>query len=563
MDLLNIYQSCTSPVRVLNKYTNQVLYVPCRRCVGCRNHQAKTWVARLMSESKSTPYKLFFTLTYDNDCLPLFVPANTLYANADEFYSDFSNLTYNYNTSYVNYCPNVLLHKCLTRVPVDRVVDLSLLSKLPSSVYIPQPLDSHTCMPAFSSKCFAYAEKRDLQSFFKRLRMLLYRDNDNLLNNIPQYERKFRYFVCSEYGPKTFRPHYHGLFFAQSREVSEAIKFYIYKAWQYCSSARLQCEYVRNGAEQYTAKYVTGSTDLPQVLQCSDSRTFYLASKNPCIGFVSYNHEKVWELVTSRTDKVSTERVDKSGKVSIVDVPLTKQVKNRYFPKCRQFGSLTFNEQLRIYSLLYNEYQLFTSLDSWNLGPLKKFVMPLVDDGNGSKVYDSRLPNLIKKDFRYNLSYSQNLHAARVCCLYCHEYNITPIDYLIELRAYYDRCVLDSLANQFDLQNAFYQFTNDKRYYLSFDLDFIHSLPDDIHQLTLLDYTKLNSYGWSYMDVIWLLYDDCGSLNRDVLDSYIYYSSNMFDSLRGQQLQYHSDSLKNKIINDSRLYAVNHQSYRL
>lgn len=45
--------------------------------------------------------------------------------------------------------------------------------------------------------------KQHLQSWIKRLRT--------------RTDKKFKYFITSEYGPKTFRPHYHGVFFGLSK----------------------------------------------------------------------------------------------------------------------------------------------------------------------------------------------------------------------------------------------------------------------------------------------------------------------------------------------------------
>ena len=62
--------------------------------------------------------------------------------------------------------------------------------------------------------------KRDVQLFLKRFR-----------KNLSKGE--LRYYIVSEYGDHTFRPHYHGLFFFQHSPVDEA-KLYdqITDSWQ-------------------------------------------------------------------------------------------------------------------------------------------------------------------------------------------------------------------------------------------------------------------------------------------------------------------------------------------
>lgn len=55
--------------------------------------------------------------------------------------------------------------------------------------------------------------KRDIQLFLKRLRK---RDGNN----------NIRYFICSEYGPQTFRPHYHCCIFNVGDFIIKPIDFY-------------------------------------------------------------------------------------------------------------------------------------------------------------------------------------------------------------------------------------------------------------------------------------------------------------------------------------------------
>lgn len=60
-----------------------------------------------------------------------------------------------------------------------------------------------------TNKGFLNLKKKDIQDYFKRLRKL---EKD-----------KIKYFVCGEYGSRTFRPHYHIILFnAQIKNVLKA-----------------------------------------------------------------------------------------------------------------------------------------------------------------------------------------------------------------------------------------------------------------------------------------------------------------------------------------------------
>ena len=67
---------------------------------------------------------------------------------------------------------------------------------------------------ALQKKCrlfgdIPYLRKRDLQLFIKNLRSYL-----------PEYE--IRYFASGEYGPETFRPHFHLLLYVNDSELCTA-----------------------------------------------------------------------------------------------------------------------------------------------------------------------------------------------------------------------------------------------------------------------------------------------------------------------------------------------------
>lgn len=116
----------------------------------------------------------------------------------------------------------------------------------------------------YGDNCPAKINKRDLQTFFKRLR----------------HRAKFRYFACGEYGTQTHRPHYHAVIFGEDfRDGSYKINDKLYSssaladAWGHglvsVGDASLE-------SMAYVAGYCTK--------KAGDADTFNLMSNKPGIG---------------------------------------------------------------------------------------------------------------------------------------------------------------------------------------------------------------------------------------------------------------------------------------
>lgn len=123
--------------------------------------------------------------------------------------------------------------------------------------------------------------KRDVQLFMKRLRVSL--DRLGIDHNI-------RYFICSEYGRKTHRPHYHAIFWNWPNDerfncVTKVERF-VSKCWQNGFTYVLPCD---KGGINYVMKYMRKKNYVPS----GQNPTFFLSSrKNGGIG-AAYAREKM------------------------------------------------------------------------------------------------------------------------------------------------------------------------------------------------------------------------------------------------------------------------------
>lgn len=115
--------------------------------------------------------------------------------------------------------------------------------------------------------------KRDLQLFLKRFRE--FRRKRGLSTN-------FKYFITSEYGPTTLRPHYHGLL--HGIKLVDFMEFS--SAWRKQYGFTMQRQIVSTdlhnamNSARYTAKYCAkGDFENPLVELCKVEPTFHLISK--------------------------------------------------------------------------------------------------------------------------------------------------------------------------------------------------------------------------------------------------------------------------------------------
>nr|DAQ89655.1 MAG TPA: Replication associated protein [Microviridae sp.] len=99
-----------------------------------------------------------------------------------------------------------------------------------------------------------YVNYRDYQLFAKRFRKYLF-------TKIGSYE-KISSYVVSEYSPRTFRPHFHILFFFDSDEVAKNIRQAVFQSWKL---GRVDTQLARDSAGSYVSGYLNSVVSLPRI----------------------------------------------------------------------------------------------------------------------------------------------------------------------------------------------------------------------------------------------------------------------------------------------------------
>lgn len=243
---------CQHPRTVVNKYTHESVVVPCGSCPSCLLRRSAIQTNLLTTYSAQFRYVYFVTLTY----APCFLP--TLEVSIVEACSD-----------------DIADVPCVPDIndldPNDPNTYLFGFRSVPRSASV--KLKNSTVERTFKDPevRFSYPMKpKELLSILgkinhnvpNRIPYVCNRDLDLFLKRLRSYypDEKLRYYSVSEYGPTSFRPHWHLLLFSNSERFSKTVLENVSKAWSY---GRCDASLSRGFAAPYVASYVNSFVALP------------------------------------------------------------------------------------------------------------------------------------------------------------------------------------------------------------------------------------------------------------------------------------------------------------
>lgn len=243
---------CQNPRTVTNKYTHESVVVSCGRCPSCILRRSAVQTNLLTTYSAQFRYIYFVTLTY----APHFLP--TLQVSVIETCTD-----------------DVADVPCVPDIneldPSDPNTYLFGFRSVPRTASV--KVKNSTVERTFKDPevKFAYPMKpMDLLSILEkinhyvpnRIPYVCNRDLDLFLKRLRSYypDEKLRYYAVSEYGPNSFRPHWHLLLFSNSERFSKTVCENVPKAWSY---GRCDVSLSRGFAAPYVSSYVNSFIDLP------------------------------------------------------------------------------------------------------------------------------------------------------------------------------------------------------------------------------------------------------------------------------------------------------------
>lgn len=328
---------CMDPKVIKNPYTGEWLAVNCDKCEACLNAKAGLYTSRLIRESKANRYSFFFTLTYDNEHIPLAIPSEREIVSPD---GEIFPLTFHHSNpdgQCVRYChaSDLLSYK----VNIFPHVQPSKLGRAH---------DIHSVLGVDVTDFVAVCSRSDVQKFLKRLRINISREYKKFHPDAkPEEYPTIRYFIASEYGPQTFRPHYHGILFTDSDFIACYIESFLSKSWPYDSPDRHKISSFGASASRYVASYCNSFADLPPILLSRAFRPFILQSKGPVIGYKAETREKVRGRVY-QSDFRETSYDYRSQEVTLSSYP--KQVVDTFFHQLPHTTGLSVEDRVSLFS---------------------------------------------------------------------------------------------------------------------------------------------------------------------------------------------------------------------
>lgn len=349
-------QSCLTPVRVVKN--GKVSYHQCRKCKACIANLCTTRSKQVAQEIKDNDISLFFTLTYDNAYLPVMRKVGT--GLNDTLFEPFRLVNeYKHNNSR----------------PIDLHIDMPCVAIPNNSEYkIPSNYPF--------KDCFAFLYGDDITKFIKRVYTNYYRLCEKKFPSINPFDYEIRYYICSEYGPHTTRPHYHGLFFCRAikgmskfpLQLLTCLKAAISESWRFHNPFRFKFSAVSDPkCSSYVSSYTTSLLVNDSFLSSKPFRPKTYHSINPNIGALQFGDKeivkKIWrEKTPSEVEYEKTNGITLSPleylEYDIVKKTYTVNVLplsaiNRLFPRCSDYHDKSFNAKLRCYSVYGNIYDAF------------------------------------------------------------------------------------------------------------------------------------------------------------------------------------------------------------
>lgn len=286
---------CERPVTVTDGLGRKHI-VNCCNCAACDKSRCASYSEKLLQEMRHHKFVWFITLTYDNDFATYYYPRTRLISR------------YNFK----------LNRRVYHTVSEFTKSDTRLLKQLKFPRYV------ESSRPfAFSSGVKALVSiPKDATDFIKRLRRSLGTSD-------------FRFSLALEYGPKTNRPHFHGVILSNNPLVGNSIDTkFIVNAWKHSSRTKRVCERVssKDKCSRYVSKYVSKLTNVLPCFKVRPFKPFYHNSRYPAFG--TYSLLPLGRLSALSSIASFTEDRSYFDQKLRRAVPRTTVIHNQYFKGC-------------------------------------------------------------------------------------------------------------------------------------------------------------------------------------------------------------------------------------
>lgn len=429
--------TCINPKLVHNRYTHDTIVVPCGKCTACLNAKSTQKKTICELESSCHSYTFFVTLTYNND----HVPTAEYYFNKDIDSIEVFDTTYR-----KRYRSNTRKYKTDNRKPnsknYGKILSLQLNDVNKSNICLLSMKQIKGTKESITSNIFKpntlfYANKNDLQKYIKRLRFQIYSKTGE----------QIRFYAVSEYGPKSFRPHFHILFYFDKPETLSVFRKHSIESWQY---GNVVSELSKGGSSNYVSTYVNSFICLPYILKTPHFMPFTTHSKYFGVGY----------LRSLKKDVYSNPSVCFDGKLyqypkSLVSIYRTSTLDTIFFPKVYGYNEFDAYTLRRLYTIYYDISKELGYL------PTPSEAMPYINNPKHFHVYKALdltknwelVPTLVSRVYNTILTSSHFYNFVCDCNPYLFD------DWIINIRQYYNKQSLKRLNKfyicQMEYSNAY------------------------------------------------------------------------------------------------------------
>ena len=306
----NVLSTCERPISVMNKYTHELVSVPCGKCKACRMRKGNVYAAQIAYEEACHKFVYFVTLTYSDPVIPLM-----------RFEQTDKELVYRFFDVYTD--EYLFQHEFQNKEELDYILSNSNIK--------------HTLQyPVLS-----YLNYKDLQNFLKR-----FRKNASSISDVP-----IRYFAVGEYGPTHYRCHWHIILYLDCERQASHIEELLHKSWQF---GFLDYSLSRGKCNTYLAGYVNSTASLPHLYEARTIRqkcfhSFHLGA--------DYFRRHKSEIYTHGLDYFATKVINVSGRNTYL--ALFPRIKCLLFPKCPAYGLSSHDSRLFAYTCERKFIELF------------------------------------------------------------------------------------------------------------------------------------------------------------------------------------------------------------
>lgn len=423
--IINFYicaMSCLHPIEIVNA-AGKLLKVPCGKCYACINKRRFDNQAKVALHMQKYKYNLFFTATYSDRYLPTYKVTRV---------SD-SRMVIEQKTQRQLFNAPFMRKLCfLYKTEEDkRLYELPFQRKYhPARRNRRAHVGTHFDL-INQNDAFGVLSKRDIQLFLKSIRNETVRKQKN---GVLRGDCKFTYYICGEYGPERFRPHYHGIISTNNASLAKLLSKTFPKLW---TLGNLRIEYSKGGnSGNYCAGYVNSFARLPKILSYKSFRPFVVHST-----YYGYSpDEDLKGDISEITYQYLAERnylID--GKLCTISPSLSFQ--HHLFPRCFRYDESPWYILYLRYTLVFRVANAIGRETGQYPNSISEIISFLE---TGRSKYDISIAS-----GGYTLDYlfrgSSNVSSAVRAGLYlssrffrlCDRYNRTPREYFDIIRQYY------------------------------------------------------------------------------------------------------------------------------